>query len=116
MCKSLDSRTLSFVQSRAITTLDQNKIPKIKILPQEIKTPWNNGKAIWGSFHKAILATIDLSYLQLILRLLALIFTSAPQNIFKTIVIPAHVKKKISVSSNKCSNFVFVAINLQSRL
>ena len=29
-----------------------------------------------GSFHKAILATIDLTYLRLILRLPALIFTS----------------------------------------
>ena len=36
----------------------------------------------WGSFHKAILATIDLSYLRLILRLLALIFTSVPRNNF----------------------------------
>ena len=32
----------------------------------------------WGSFHKVILATIDLSYLRLILRLPALIFTSVP--------------------------------------
>ena len=37
------------------------------------------------SFHKAILATVDLSYLRLILRLPALIFTSVPQNNFKTI-------------------------------
>ena len=43
----------------------------------------------WASFHKAILATIDLSYLQLILRLPALIFTSVPRNNFKTIVYPA---------------------------
>ena len=49
----------------------------------------------WGSFHKAILATTDLSYLRLILRLLALIFTSVPRNNFKMIVDPAHVEKKI---------------------
>ena len=42
-----------------------------------------------GSFHKAILATIDLNYLQLILRLPAVIFPSVQQNNFKTI---AHVK------------------------
>ena len=29
----------------------------------------------WGSFHKAIIATVDLRYLQLILQLPALIFT-----------------------------------------
>ena len=32
----------------------------------------------WGSFHKAILATINLSYLWLIIRLPALISTSVP--------------------------------------
>ena len=46
------------------------------------------------SFHKAILATIDLSYLRLILRLLALIFTSIPWNNFKMILNPAQVEKK----------------------
>ena len=48
-----------------------------------------------GSFHKAIVATIDLNYLRLILRLPALIFTSVPRNNFKTIINPAHVEKKI---------------------
>ena len=42
-------------------------------------------------FHKAILPTIYLSYLRLILRLPALIFTSVQRNNFKTIVNPAHV-------------------------
>ena len=51
----------------------------------------------WGSFHKAILATIDLSYLRLILRLPALIFTSVPRNNFKMIVNPTHVKNNNSV-------------------
>ena len=41
----------------------------------------------WGSFHKAILATINLSYLWLIL-----IFTSVPRNNFKTIINPTHVE------------------------
>ena len=50
-----------------------------------------------GSFHNAILATVDLSYLRLILRLPALIFISVPRNNFKTIVKPAHVKNKIVV-------------------
>ena len=49
----------------------------------------------WGSFHKAILATVDLSYLRLILRLSALIFTSVPRNNFKMIVKPANVEKNI---------------------
>ena len=49
----------------------------------------------WGSFQKAIFATIDLTYLWLILRLPALIFTSVPQNKRKTIVNPAHVQNKI---------------------
>ena len=40
----------------------------------------------WGSFHKAILATVDLSYLRLILWLPALIFTSILWNNYKTIV------------------------------
>ena len=47
-----------------------------------------------GSFHKAILATVNLSYLWLILRLPALIFTSVQRNNFKTIINPAHVEKK----------------------
>ena len=38
------------------------------------------------SFHKANLATVDLSYLRLIIRLPALIFTSVPRNNFNTIV------------------------------
>ena len=50
-----------------------------------------------GSFHKAILATIDLNYLRLILRLSALIFTSVPRNNFMTIVSPAHVEIVFSV-------------------
>ena len=33
-----------------------------------------------GSFHKAVLATVDLRYLRLILRLPTLIFTSVPRN------------------------------------
>ena len=51
----------------------------------------NNHLMTRGSFHKAILATIDLSYLQLP----ALIFTSVPRNNFKTIVNPDHIEKKI---------------------
>ena len=58
----------------------------------------------WGSFHKAILATVDLSYLRLILRLPALILTSVARNNFKTIVNPAHVKLFFSVSSNRITN------------
>ena len=47
-----------------------------------------------GSFHKVITATTDLSYLRLILRLPALIFTSFPRNNFKTIVNLAHIEKR----------------------
>ena len=50
---------------------------------------------IWGSFHKAILPTIDLSYL----RLPALIFTSVPRNNFKT----------ISVSCNRITNVAILS-------
>ena len=69
-------------------------------------TPWSDahklkmlGKTVnimsRGSFHKAILATIDLSYLWLILWLPALIFTSFPRNNFKTIVNPLTCKLKM---------------------
>ena len=58
----------------------------------------------WGSFHIAILVTIDLNYLRLILRLPALIFTSISLNNFKAIVNPAHVEKINSVSSNRITN------------
>ena len=61
-----------------------------------------------GSFHKTILATIDVAYLRLILRLLALIFTRVPRNNFKTIVNPAHVEKK-SVSSNRITNVAILS-------
>ena len=54
-----------------------------------------------GSFHKANLATIDLSYLRLILWLPALIFTRVPRNNFKTIVNQLTSKKNNSVSSNR---------------
>ena len=54
-------------------------------------TPWSDARKLKmlgktvnimsrGSFHKAILATIDLSYLWLILWLPALIFTSVPRS------------------------------------
>ena len=47
---------------------------------------WKNYAAIdIGVFHKAILVTIDLSYLRLIVRLPALL--SVPRNNFKMIVI-----------------------------
>ena len=62
-----------------------------------------------GSFHKAILATIDLSYLRLILRLPALIFTSVPQNNFKTIVNPTHVDKLFAVSANRVTNVAILS-------
>ena len=61
-----------------------------------------------GSFHKAILATIDLSYLRLILRL----FTSAPRNNFKTIVNPAHVclhSVKFTVPTVEVINLLILA-------
>ena len=64
---------------------------------------------IRGSFHKAILATIDLSYLRLIIRLPALIFTSVPRNDFKTIVNPAHVENIFSVSSNRITNVAILS-------
>ena len=41
--------------------------PTVGFLPAELY-------ASWGSFHKAILATVDLNYLRLILQLPALIF------------------------------------------
>ena len=62
-----------------------------------------------GSFHKPILATINLSYLWLILRLPALIVTSVPRNNFKIIVNPAHVEKKIAVSSNRITNVAILS-------
>ena len=69
-------------------------------------TPWSDARKLKmlgktvnimsrGSFHKAILATIDLSYLWLILWLPALIFTSVPRNNFKTIVNPRTRKLKM---------------------
>ena len=63
-----------------------------------------------GSFHKAILATIDLTYLRLILQLPALIFTSAPRNNFKTIVNPTHVKNNNSVSSKRIINVAILSL------
>ena len=48
-----------------------------------------------GVVPQTILATIDLRYLRLILRLPALIFISVPRNKCKAIVNPAHVDKKI---------------------
>ena len=63
-----------------------------------------------GSFHKAILATINLSYLWLILRLAALILISVPRSNFKTIIKPAHVEKKESVSSNRITNVVILSL------
>ena len=66
----------------------------------------------WGLFHKVILATIDLSYLRLILQLPALIFTSFPQNNFKTIVNPTHVELFFLFHLTGCSHFVFIALIL----
>ena len=63
-----------------------------------------------GSFHKAILATIDLSYLRLILRLPALIFTSVPRNNFKTIINPVHIEFFFSVSSNRITNVAILSL------
>ena len=68
------------------------------VLPYQFEPEFDSNDAenhIRVSFHKAILATIDLSYLRLILRLPALIFTSVSRNKCKTIVNPAHVEKKI---------------------
>ena len=47
--------------------------------PQPRNRNWNQHQTR-GSFQKAILATVDLSYLRLILRLSALIFTSVQRN------------------------------------
>ena len=44
------------------------------------------------SFHKVNLATIDLSYLRLMLRLPTLIFTNVPRSNFKTLVNPADIE------------------------
>ena len=70
-----------------------NKKKKIKSPPHTLKSYNKLSKETrwWprGSFHKAILATIDLTYLRLILQLPALIFNSIPRNNFKTIVKPA---------------------------
>ena len=46
----------------------------------------------------------DLSYLRLIL-----IFTSVPRNSFKTIVNPAHVENKLSVSCNRITNVAILS-------
>ena len=61
--------------------------------------PGGRKKGPWGR-NEAILAIIDLSYLWLP----AVIFTSVQRNNFKTIVNPAHIEKKNSVSSNRITN------------
>ena len=72
----------------------QNKAKKRYEIEKGICFNKNNLNEFYtrGSLHRAILATLDLSYLLLTLRLPALIFTSVPRANFKTIVNPAHVE------------------------
>ena len=77
-------------------SVDVNKYLKIGITAEAISfrgvsSGWTGCTMTRGSFHKANLATIDLSYLRLIVRLPALIFTSVLLNNFKTIVNPVHL-------------------------
>ena len=92
----VDPRSSTRLSERGATTCDYYLIDFVL----SFSTCLRLEHVLRGSFHKAILDTVDLSYL----RLPALIFTSVPRNNFKTIVKPAHVENKLSVSSNRITN------------